>query len=330
MNLDRSPGSISLGRKVPIDMMGVDGYKEIPIFDKGDPLVPLGPFSENWRIHTDAIYAGERANSPYRDHPVDGSLMTMFVRKGVARRLLVAQNLLPDNIFLAVNDAYRTVDAQDALYRDYVEALALKMPDLTPIELKKWTVNYVSEPSKDPLQPSTHNTGGSVDVVLLHLPPIIGTEVTRIERELTRSERAGYQNFFLQRERAMLISEYATQLPFNTNFDNGTTQASLDYLEKEALRRKLSSQERIALKCTRLLFNAMSAAGFSPLKSEWWHYNAPETQMAAKISGLKTAGYGPIELSSENLEQEARRRSQIARVLGWEKTLVPKAEIILP
>lgn len=55
-----------------------------------------------------------------------------------------------------------------------------------------------------------------------------------------------------------------------------------------------SSRDRDARNLRRLLYNAMVQAGFAGYEHEWWHFNAPETQMGAANLGLPDASFGPI------------------------------------
>src|SRR3989344_1032321 len=84
----------------PIPNLKVDGWKEVPIKENRETLVPLGPFSDYSDIFTDSIYAGERFDSPYVDSNFSGRLVTMFVREKVADSLRKAQKLLPPTMRL--------------------------------------------------------------------------------------------------------------------------------------------------------------------------------------------------------------------------------------
>src|SRR3989344_7333373 len=87
-------------RPVPREPPSVLGWKEVPIKENGEPLVALGPFSDNDEIFTDSIYFGERSNSPYASTMPEGSLITMFVRRDVAQQLKKAQETLVQGMYL--------------------------------------------------------------------------------------------------------------------------------------------------------------------------------------------------------------------------------------
>lgn len=90
----------------PIGELGsVDGWKQLPISECGERLVPLGAFSNYPQIATDSIYAGERNSSPYPCEQLRSSMLAVFVREGVAERLAKATELLPSGHMLLVWDA---------------------------------------------------------------------------------------------------------------------------------------------------------------------------------------------------------------------------------
>jgi hypothetical protein len=51
----------------------------------------------------------------------------------------------------------------------------------------------------------------------------------------------------------------------------------------------------------------MTQAGFQPYFAEWWHFNAPESQMGAATAGRHDATFGAMELDKHNLAHEAMR-----------------------
>lgn len=83
----------------------------------------------------------------------------------------------------------------------------------------------------------------------------------------------------------MLRKREGGYLPFGSDFDQMDAVSALAYLEQHATDSE-ESQNR------RMLYFAMTAAGFAAYAPEWWHYNAPETQMGARALGLKTASFG--------------------------------------
>ncbi|MDD5433252.1 MAG: hypothetical protein PHE77_01140, partial [Candidatus Pacebacteria bacterium] len=67
-------------------------------------------------VHTDSIYAAETIASPYPFGGLNGSLLTSFVRKGVANRIERARRFLPEGYTFVIWDAFRTLEVQQALF----------------------------------------------------------------------------------------------------------------------------------------------------------------------------------------------------------------------
>lgn len=349
---------------IPLNFPSLNGYRELPIKENNEPLVPLGLFSPYWDIYTDAIYFGERNSSPYRENRIDGSFLTMFVRKSVADALRNTQESLrkmKPGSYLAVLDGYRSYEVQKSLFNRYLTALSYRLPNMPYKELVRKTALYVSEPSLDPKKPSTHETGGSVDVYPLHLPRNIDQEVIKIDRQLRKLKPNDWKKTYpLQVRRYSLISRFGGRLDLPTRFDYGREEAALNYLLKQSKARQLSDQEKEALENVDLLYTAMTSAGFQPLESEWWHYNHYKTQMGAKLAGIPFAEFGPAVLTPRDIDHENMRYyhwltmkqiregslsgdvdprlAQIFELMKtlsdqlppWEETSIPKAEIILP
>lgn len=75
--------------------------------------------------------------------------------------------------------------------------------------------------------------------------------------------------------------------------DELSAASALRYFEDNA-HIKSSADER-SRDVRRILYAAMSSAGFAAYEPEWWHFNAPETQMGAAELGLERATFGPVE-----------------------------------
>ena len=169
----------------PVPELGsVSGWKQHPIEECGEELVPMGPFSDYPQIFSDSIYFGERKeSSPYELGELKGALLTQFVRKDVARRLAHAASLLPEGYALMLQDCYRTVEVQKALFDYYVNNLVAEQGykhEDAEVEAQR----FVSKPSTDPAKPSPHNTGGSVDLTIVKFTPEAWKKLKRIDEQL--------------------------------------------------------------------------------------------------------------------------------------------------
>lgn len=120
-----------LDKPIPEGSGIVDGWKDKPIKESTEPVVPIGLWSSYPDIFTSSIYAGEFNSSPYFGNPFDGSLITVFTRKTVADALRKTQSLLPKDLYLVVHDAYRPKAVQANLYKNFDAENRQKHPTWT-------------------------------------------------------------------------------------------------------------------------------------------------------------------------------------------------------
>lgn len=309
MNTERISSAGSTDRPIPTELPQLAGWKEVKLVENGEPLVPLGIFSEIDEIFTHSIYFGEKEDSPYPSESLEGSLITMFVRREVAEQLKKAQELLPSGMHLVVFDAYRTLQVQQSHYGNYLNELKKLHPDWTNEQLAAETQKYVSIPLTDPAKPSPHNTGGAVDLAIYKLPKEVEDQVQEINIQVTElGEKDWAKAYQLEMKKLALVESNMKLLDFGTPFDYGGSKASLNYFEKLAQERQLTSQEQEAQRNRRILYNVMMEVGFAPYEDEWWHYNSKKSQMGAKVANLDHAEYGAMQLDSANQKQEMVRR----------------------
>lgn len=287
------------------------GWKEVPLVEtelSHEPLVPVGIFSDYRHIVSSSVYADEHHNSPYTDG-LEGSNVAVFMREGVAKKLEKAADMLPSGHHMMVMDAYRTLEVQGALYEQYEQGLRAKYPDWTEEQLSAETQKYVSVPSHDKTRPSPHNTGASVDVVIVKVDEDVQHEIDAIDATLdTLGEDDWQREYMLEMKRSELIRRHGKMLNFGTRFDYGGSEAALRHYEVKAAQEPLSEEDKEAQKNRRLLYDVMIKAGFEPYADEWWHYNDPASQMGAKVAGREHAEYGAIEMSDENKQYEKMRK----------------------
>lgn len=323
----------------PIPEVGsVAGWKEVPIIEtelSNEPLVPIGIFSNHRKIFGSSVYANEHHNSPYTGG-LDGSNVTVFMRESVAKRLEDAAAMLPSGHHIMVMDAYRTLDVQTALYEQYEDGLKVQHPDWTPEELSVETQKYVSVPSYNALRPSPHNTGASVDVVIIKVDASTQAAIDAIDIELeSLSEQDWQRDYLLEMKRSELIRRNGRMLNFGTRFDHGGEEAALRHFEEKALKAELSPAEEDAMKNRRMLYDVMIRAGFEPYADEWWHYNDPASQMGAKVAGQDHAEYGAAVMSEANIQYEQVRKQhhdnsvRLARGEEWTPPIGTEAHYLL-
>lgn len=312
----------------------IAGWKDLPIIKterSNEPLVPLGIFSAHRRILTSSVYADEHHNSPYHGG-LEGSNIAIFAREGVVDKLERAASLLPRGHHLMVMDAYRPLEVQTTLYRHFEQNLRLQHPDWTDEHITNEAQKYISLPSNDETRPSPHNTGASVDLVIIKVDDEVQLQIDSIDSRLSELGEGDWEEeYLLEMKRSELLRRHGKMLEFGTKFDHGGPEAALRYYEEKAAQGTLSGKEAEALKNRRLLCDVMSTAGFAPYADEWWHYNDTASQMGAKVTGKEYAEYGAASLSEENLEFERMRKQhhensvRLARGEEW----IPPRELEL-
>lgn len=290
----------------PIGELGsVDGWKQLPIRECGEPLVPLGSFSEYPQIATDSIYVGERRSSPYPCGKLQNSLFTVFVREGVAKRLARAAAILPRGHMLLIWDAYRPLAVQRALFDYYVGVLEKRgMPHEQAIVDAQ---RFVSIPSDDPTRPPPHNTGGAVDLTIIHFKEVEWEKMERLTKivHMRETQENWREIYAAEMERLRLIREASMPLEMGTVFDGVHPETTTLFYEKLDSA-QLGEKERERLVNRRLLWNAMTAAGFSNYPEEWWHFDFGNQFYAARTG--RRAIYSVAVFSKENENWEAVRR----------------------
>lgn len=96
----------------------------------------------------------------------------MYLREGTIEKLREAKRNLhkiPEHADwnLKIWDGFRTLKTQQILYDNYYNQLEKEHPDWSVKKLRKNVEIFVCKPSYDPLSPSYHNTGGTVDLTLV-------------------------------------------------------------------------------------------------------------------------------------------------------------------
>ncbi|GCE27629.1 hypothetical protein KDA_31130 [Dictyobacter alpinus] len=298
---------------IPLGAGRVQGWSDIPIRedDSLDPLIPLGPLSQEAEIlMTSSLYFGEHSNSPYAENrnTLEGSLLTLFARRSVVHRLLVAEQLLPIGHHLLVFDAYRSYQVQKSLHAFYQQKLREKYPEMDNEALESETHKYVSLPSMDPNRPSPHTTGGSVDVAIVKLDQPHEEELIQIRSHLTDIHLPIAKRVGMEMRLSAIMRRHAKMLDFGTAFDHGGEKSALAYYEaKSAAGEILTDTDMLACNNRRFLFDIMTQAGFQPYFAEWWHFNAPESQMGAATAGHAYATFGAVDLNESNRAHENTR-----------------------
>lgn len=287
----------------------VDGWKKVKINENGEPLVPIGFCSGNKyrNLYSASAYGYDiDINLDAYNGSVENGLTTCFMREGIATKILEAEKLLPKNCHFMILDPWRSKEVQAALYKQYSEKLKEQHPKWKAKKIAKETQKFVSLPSTDPKKPSTHNTGGAIDLAIIRFSDELEQKIEEIDQLINEFDKVnnGEEIYKLELERHNLIAQNAEILNFGTAFDDASDTASVDYYEKQAKERELNPDEIEIRDNRRLLCNAMRLIGGTPFPSEWWHFNFGNQMANITSNGKIQAIYGAVTLSTENIEHE--------------------------
>jgi D-alanyl-D-alanine dipeptidase len=222
------------------------GFKMVEINECGEAVV-----------NTSGVHPKIHVKSMYSEWGISGSLPSVYIREGVLNRLIAVAEDLPPSMHLLLLDGLRPVAVQQSLFDSYVESLIIKFPKLALEHLEFKAMDFVSKPSKNPLYPSTHATGGAID--------------------LTLCDRNG------------------VPLNLGTEFDDFSEKANTRYFENQDWQGATTLESDIESgMLRRVLFYAMTQQGFTNFPNEWWHYDFGN-QWWGVLKGEKSK-YGYIEL----------------------------------
>lgn len=166
---------------------------------------------------------------------MDHAEESCFVRKEMYERLVKAAQNLPAGYRFRIWDAWRPFALQHELFEKYsVDIIRdFHLEKLSATDRKALICKFVSDPVADVKVPPVHTTGGAIDLTILDPE----------DREL----------------------------PMGCGFDAFTDKTCAAYYETaEHVQSAADEQVRDN---RRLLYYAMTDAGFTNLPSEWWHYD---------------------------------------------------------
>lgn len=130
--------------------------KSTPLQATDEPLVPVNFYPEKILVSPQYFLQG-----------LPGALPELYLRESVYARLLQVTENLPAGYKLLVYDAWRAIATQQALFDTLWQRYRNAHPDWSDAQVTAATLVIVALPSIDPLKPSPHNTGGSVDLTLV-------------------------------------------------------------------------------------------------------------------------------------------------------------------
>ncbi len=225
---------------------GYENWQQIPIRENGESLISLRG------VHPRIVVSPQ-----YFLQKIRGASGDCFARETACQRLAAAAERLPGSLKLVIWDAWRSVEVQTQLYRDYRARVVAGFPGLEAAELDRRVAMFVSLPSASPTAPSPHNTGGAVDLSLVD-----------------GQDRA---------------------VPMGTAFDDFSPAAWSDYFEELRAEKPLTDEERTWAGNRAILRAAMEASGFVNYPCEWWHFDFGNQWWAMRTRAGE-AVYGPASI----------------------------------
>ena len=128
-------------------------YRTLPIEESGEKLISLTGLSDRIKVFPFYYSVG-----------IEGSINDCYVREGVAARLVLVAEKLPQGMFLLALDGYRPYEVQLSLYNTIRADFIAK--GLTGEELEREVNTFVAYPSNNLDAPEPHLSGGSIDLTI--------------------------------------------------------------------------------------------------------------------------------------------------------------------
>lgn len=287
----------------PIPEETVEDWKNVPVKECGEPLVPVGAFSTFDNCDTEAYYFNLKQTADRK-----ANLVSHFVRVGVLEKLKVAQGYLPKGYYLRLYDTYRPLEVQREIFDGQKEKLRKLHPDWDEGKLDDEVQRYVTLPSpnteRETTHPSPHSTGGVIDLTIIK----IDEEGEKLLEELERKKKTGeFSVYECSARKAGIFKKFGVPLNMGADFDHFEIESQTRYLERLAKERELTSVKREALRNRRFLYAVLKKAGFTNYPEEWWHWSFGDS-MNAVTTDKNHAIYGGVMLSDENVAFENTRR----------------------
>ncbi len=256
-----------MGRKpdglplTPIPRRNLPEWHGMRTLDNGEPLICLQEYLGN---NSKFVFA-----SQYAERGLKNASVLMYARVGTTEALLRAANSLPEGHKFILYDTYRSPETQQDLFEKEKITKGEANPKLTKEQVDKEIRLYVAEPSRDHRWPAPHSTGGAVDLSIVgpdgH-PLNMGTAFDALDKN---SHTAYYES----------------------------SHNPLDWLRRIVRHKEMKE----IIQNRRLLYNVMTAAGFTNYPGEWWHYDF-NNRIHAALTNHPEATYGMPHYSNQTGE----------------------------
>lgn len=147
----------AMAKPIPLYENTVEKKCITPTVDGGEQMISI--------VGLDPMIA---CDFTYHKWLVRGAERECYMRLTVYHKLQQAVRLLGDGYGFLIYDALRSVETQQALYDKQYAIVQKEHPALHADELAAITQEFVASPQIDYAFPSTHMTGGAVDLTLTY------------------------------------------------------------------------------------------------------------------------------------------------------------------
>ena len=201
----------------------------------GEPLVKLDDYAIACKPYTQRKVLIAEADPPLC---TNHDTKSIWVRQTVAEMLAAVHKLLvPEGLEVYIKSGYRPMEVQQEFWAYFISQAEMELKDARKAEIISHAEKFCANPENfDPENPQTwspHFTGGAVDLTLRN---------KESKKELDM-DPPGYSEQCYTHFTENLPPEKQTQSWYNRRENR------------------------------RVLFNAMTAAGFTNYPHEWWHYD---------------------------------------------------------
>ena len=110
----------------------------------------------------------------------------ILVRRRVLEMLKTGRDNLPTGFNFKIWDGFRTTAVQQLLYDDLYKKLVHENPKWGKQQIHEGVLEFVAEPTKDPVFAAPHNTGGAVDLTIVDAAGVelrMGTPFDHFDKE---------------------------------------------------------------------------------------------------------------------------------------------------
>lgn len=146
-------------------------FTQIPITQRNLPSLDNLILNETDEAFVDIFRFSKgliKVNMQYAKTGIPSAISTAYVRESVAKKLLEALKLLPENYTFEILDAWRPYEVQLSLFNSYRDRIISNLPvTATEEEITKRVCEFVSYPDKSKKFSYVHASGGAIDIRIL-------------------------------------------------------------------------------------------------------------------------------------------------------------------